>query len=84
MASDIETIKGIERNLESMQPYDAWHIGLSRDPDQREIELGYPAFWRYWELDTPDQARRVKDFFLHKGMREDGEYGRKPVCVHLY
>jgi len=82
--SDIEVIRAMEHNLAGMQAFDSWTIGLARNPDAREVEMDYPAFWRYWETDTPEQAASVKSYFLHKGMRDDDSHGGSPRAVYLF
>lgn len=84
MPSDIETIGAIERNLAGMQSYGFWTVGLTPTPDMRERDLDYPSFWRFWETDTPQQAGAVRNYFLHKGMRDDGEHGEGARYVYLY
>jgi hypothetical protein len=84
MSSEIEVRKAMERNLEGMQAFASWTIGLAQEPDARERDLDYPAFWRFWNTDTHDQAVSVKSYFLEKGMRDDGEHGRHPTHVYLF
>jgi hypothetical protein len=82
--SDVEVIRAIEHNLTGMQACEFWTIGLARNPYAREAEIDYPAFWRHWETDTPEQAASVKSYFLHKGMRDDGSHGDSPLAVYLF
>ncbi|MCX7591759.1 MAG: hypothetical protein N2255_09040 [Kiritimatiellae bacterium] len=79
-----ELIRSIEANLARMHAYELWKIGIATDPDQRQAELDYPGFWRFWKADSLADARDVVRHFVQRGMKQDGEHGKDPLFVYLY
>jgi len=79
-----ETIAAIEVNLARMHRYPDWTIGVTSDPHHLETDLEYPAFFRYWEVYTAEQARKVRDHFVERGMQCGNDSGRGPANVYIY
>jgi len=56
---------------------DAWHVGVTNDPDERKQALltaGYDMTrWRQWSAETVLDARAIKHLFLTLGMQRNGD-----------
>ena len=84
MASVEEIGKAIESNLAHMGSYSLWTIGIADYPEDRHAKLEYPAFWRIWQAENEEDARKIQQSFVDKGMKHDGEWGRHPVSIYVF
>ena len=80
MASETTITAGIDRLVGT---YSLWGIGLTANPDQREVEIGNPMGWRLFEADTEQVAKNVEAHFVGKGMVGDN-LGRNSGAKHVY
>ena len=80
MASETAIKTGIER---SVGAYSLWAIGLTDDPESREVEVGNPMGWRVFDADTELVAKNVGAHFVRKGM-EDDTAGRAARAKYVY
>ena len=84
MASEQGIVRAIERNMAHMGSFSMWTIGITRDPNRRQEELDFPAFWRRWDAGTEDAARRIEDYLLEKGMKRDTGNERRGRQVYMF
>lgn len=65
--------------------YPLWTIGLTDQPEQREIEIGYLIGWQLFEADTEQVAKNVEAHFVGKGMKRDtGRRGTRAIYVVVF
>ncbi len=82
MASEMAIKAGIAKLVGSCS---LWTIGLTNDPDQRELEVGSPMGWRQFSADDENVARNVAAHFVSKGMDGDtGGHVARPKYVYIY
>jgi hypothetical protein len=84
MVSADQLIQTIERNLDRLGPYSRWTVGVTSDPEKRQRDLEFPAFWRYWEAASPEDARKIETCWLERGMQGDPNDDPKATCVYVY
>ncbi|MDA1127976.1 MAG: hypothetical protein O2913_04655 [Chloroflexi bacterium] len=82
MATETMIKAGIDRLVGS---YSLWGIGLTNDPDTRELEMGSPNGWQFFDADSEESAKNVEEHFLSKGMagNNEGRVGRAKF-VYIY
>lgn len=80
MASETAIKAGIDRLVAT---YSLWAIGLTDNPDQREVEIGNPMGWRQFDADNEQVARNIEAHFVGKGMEGD-TVGRVTRAKYVY
>jgi len=49
--------------------YNAWCLGITDRPMEREFELRHPKNWHVWEADTQEIAKEIEELFVQKGCK---------------
>ena len=82
MATESTIKAGIDRLVGS---YSLWGIGLTSDPDGRELELGNPNGWQIFDADSEQGAKNIETHFVDKGMASNNEgRGGRAKFVYIY
>lgn len=81
MFNESGTIKEIESKAHI---YKNWTIGITNDPDRFKSEHGNPFTWYQWKASSEGSARKIKSYFLEKGMKEDTGGGDFPTYVYIF
>ena len=75
-----ELILMIEALIETN--YNAWSIGTTNRPVEREPELKRPKNWHVWEADSEDTAMDIEELFIRKGCK--GVYGDVGKFIFIF
>ena len=78
MATESEIKSAIELLVNN---YSAWTIGVTDNPAWRKIQHGSPSSWYEWNANTELSARKIKKYFLDKGMKGGAGGGANYVYI---
>ena len=80
MAATITIIDQIEKTVDGN--YEDWQIGLTDNSALRKSQMGNPLSWLQWQADSHDEAFKIVEHFLKKGMGDAG--GDKSLGDFVY
>lgn len=79
-----EIIRSIENLLSCAGPYGAWTIGLAADIEQARTERDEPGLWTEWQAGTAQDARRILDHFVQRGMMIDPATDPAGAFIYIF
>ncbi|MBI4726357.1 hypothetical protein HY768_03890 [candidate division TA06 bacterium] len=81
-----EIIGEIEERVKNANviAYHVWYIGTADSPPNCKTLYDSPNIL-FWQAESPEIALKIKELFLHKGMKEAyGVEGKKPEYVFIF
>ena len=81
MAASLTIIDQIEKTVDG--EYEEWQIGLTDDSPSRKAELGNPLSWLQWQAESFQEAQKVLNHFLEKGMGNAGSIKKIGDVVYI-